>query len=66
MTVGTAQAPHVSPFDQRARQRRLEEALRRLHGRGWEQRLARLAQHMSAQRLVRSCGYAGAPVRIWT
>ena len=60
----TAQAsPDVSPFDHLAQQRRLEECLRALHARGWEQRLAPLAQHLATQKLVRARGYAGAPVR---
>jgi hypothetical protein len=46
-----------------AHEQRMQHALHTLSSAGWERRLAPLAQHMAAQCLVRSCGYAGAPMR---
>jgi hypothetical protein len=60
----TAQAtPEGARFEHLAQQRSLDEALRSLRARGWEQRLAPLAQHMAAQHLVRDRGHVGAPLR---
>jgi hypothetical protein len=47
----------------RAHERHLEHCLRTLRACGWDQRLAPLAQHMTAQHLVRGRGHAGAPLR---
>ena len=46
-----------------AGRRRLEGRRRALRARGWEQRLAPLAQHMAQKCLVRARGHAGAPLR---
>jgi hypothetical protein len=61
--MSTVDAAPASRFDHLAQQRRLDEALRTLHARGWEERLQPLATHMAAQRLVRARGYAGGPAR---
>jgi hypothetical protein len=63
--MSTVQAPpsDVSRFELLAQQRRVEEALRALHARGWDERVQPLATHMVAQRLVRALGYARAPAR---
>jgi hypothetical protein len=55
----------VTVIDHQAQQQRhsTDAALRVLHAPGWELRLAPLAQHMAAQRLVRARSEAGAPLR---
>jgi hypothetical protein len=54
---------HVASSEYLAHQRRLEQCLRALQTRGWEQRLQPLATHMIEKRLVRARGDAGAPLR---
>jgi hypothetical protein len=46
-----------------AHEGRLQQCLRALQTRGWEQRLQPLATHMIEKRLVRARGDAGAPLR---
>ena len=62
MLTGQARSS-ASRFGHGVEQRRLDECLHALGATGWEQRLAPLAQHMTTQRLVRSCGYSGGYLR---
>jgi hypothetical protein len=59
----TAATPRVSSHDHLAHERQVQQCLHALQARGWEQRLAPLAQHMAQQHLVRGRGYAGVPLR---
>src|SRR2546421_3816366 len=64
-TVSVDGTVTVSPSapDYLAHERRPQGCLRTLSKRGWEQRLAPLAQHMAERRLGCARGYAGAPLR---
>src|ERR671936_2047690 len=62
MPTGQARSS-ASRFTHVVEQRRLDECLHALHATGWEQWLARLAHHMTTQRLVRARGYAGGHLR---
>jgi hypothetical protein len=55
--------PDVSLSDHLAQKRCLQQCLRALRARGWEQRLQPLATHMAARHLVRGRGHAGARLR---
>jgi hypothetical protein len=59
----TAATPPIPSFDHFTHERRRSACLRTLHARGWERRLAPLAQHMAQQHLVRGRGHVGAPLR---
>jgi hypothetical protein len=59
----TAVTTHVWAADQRAREHHLRACVRSLETRGWQQRLAPLAEAMVRLRLVRGRNEQGAPVR---
>jgi hypothetical protein len=51
----TPAAPsHVPSFYPLAQEQRMQRALRTIHGHGWREHLAPLAQHMGNRRLVRA------------
>jgi hypothetical protein len=56
--------PHVASSDHLAHERCMQQCLRALQTRGWEQRLQPLATHMIEKRLVRARGDAGDPYAI--
>jgi hypothetical protein len=59
----TAAGPDVRAFEREARQRHLRACVRALEARGWQQRLAPLAQALVDLRLVRGRNEHGAPLR---
>lgn len=61
-SVDVSSSAPASASDYLAQERRLQGCLRTLRARGWQQRLAPLAQHMAERHLVCARGYAGAPL----
>ena len=64
MTIGSTERDAVTAVRQReAARRHVEACIRVLHSTGWEQWLARLAEHMASKHLVRTRTAVGAPMR---